>query len=701
MTRSALDTSLGLLAGVGPAKADLLREQFGLETLEDLLRFYPFRHVDRSRLNTVADIAEEGTEIQLLLRLEPVVEKRGTKGKRMVTQGRDASGTVELIWFKGAQWIERQLKNGGRYLIFGKPQRFGTSWSIAHPEFEPVPEGYAPKLPGWQPVYHSGEKLQNRGLGSNGIARLVAKALDLCEADLPEFLPEEWLLRFGWPHRARALRDLHFPPDAQALRKATDRIKFEELLLLQIHILQQKHLHKDAVPGWPLPEVGTHFHRFYSEKLPFELTEAQKRVVREIRSDTRTGMHMNRLVQGDVGSGKTVVALMAMLLAWDNGHQSCLMAPTEILAQQHHRSLSELLDGTGLECGLLTGSVKNADRKPIEQALSDGTLPIVVGTHALLEDRVQFRSLGLAVIDEQHRFGVEQRARLWAKNHPPPHILVMTATPIPRTLAMTVHGDLDLSVIDELPPGRKPVHTVHYRESKRLQVWGFLRDQLRQGRQAFVIFPLIEESETLDYKDLMSGFESLLIEFPRPEFEIALVHGRQKPEEKDEFMRRFADGVCQILVATTVVEVGVNVPNATVMIIENAERFGLAQLHQLRGRVGRGAEQSHCILMTGDKLSKESLVRLETMVSTNDGFKIAEVDLQLRGPGDLLGTQQSGLMELKLASLSEDAELVQLARRAAEHLLSEDPTLSEPRRAPLRAMVEKRYARTKVWGRIG
>jgi len=701
MTRSALDTSLGLLQGVGPAKADLLREQFGLQTFEDLLRFYPFRHVDRSQLSTVADITEEGAEIQLLLRLDPLVEKRGTKGRRMVTQGRDASGIIELVWFKGGPWIERQLKHGGRYLIFGKPQRFGSSWSIAHPDFEAVPEGYAPKLLGLQPVYHSGEKLQNRGLGSSGIARLVAKTLELCAADLIEFLPEEWLTRFGWPNRAQALKELHFPPHPEALRRASDRIKFEELLLLQLHILQQKQLHKDKVPGWPLPQVGEHFHRFYAEKLPFELTEAQKRVVREIRGDTRNGLHMNRLVQGDVGSGKTVVALMAMLLAWDNGLQSCLMAPTEILAQQHYRSLSELLEGTGLGCGLLTGSIKNAERKPIEQALLEGSLPMVVGTHALLEDRVQFRSLGLAVIDEQHRFGVEQRARLWSKNHPPPHILVMTATPIPRTLAMTLHGDLDLSVIDELPPGRKPVHTVHYRESRRLQVWGFLREQIRQGRQAFIIYPLIEESETLDYKDLMSGFESLLVEFPRPEFEIALVHGRQKSEEKDEFMRRFAEGICQILVATTVVEVGVNVPNATVMIIENAERFGLAQLHQLRGRVGRGAEQSHCILMTGDKLSKESLLRLETMVATNDGFKIAEVDLQIRGPGDILGTQQSGLMELKLASLSEDVELVQLARRAAEHLLSTDPELAQPTLAPLKAMVQKRYARTLVWGRIG
>ena len=701
MRPSALDTPLHLLQGIGAAKADLLREQFGLETFEDLLRFYPFRHVDRSALNTVDQISAESAEVQLLLNVEPPLEKGGGNGRRLVSRGYDSTGSVQLVWFKGLQWVQRQFKNGGRFLVYGKPQLYGSAWSIAHPELESVPEGQNPRLPGLQPVYHSGEKLQNRGLGSAGIARLVRQALELCDRDLAEFLPLDWLKRFGWPDRRTALKSLHFPANPQELRWASDRIKFEELLLLQLHILSQKQLHKERVKGWPLPEVGEHFRKFYTENLPFELTEAQKRVVKEIRSDTRMGQHMNRLVQGDVGSGKTVVALLAMLLAWDNRLQSCLMAPTEILAKQHHRGLSELLEGTGIECGLLTGSVKNSDRKPIEEALLEGRLPFVVGTHALLEDRVGFRSLGLAVIDEQHRFGVEQRAKLWAKNNPPPHILVMTATPIPRTLAMTVHGDLDLSVIDQLPPGRKKIETVHYRESQRLKVWGFLREQLRSGRQAYIIYPLIEESETLDYKDLMSGFESLLVEFPRPEFEIALVHGRQKPEEKDEFMRRFAEGICQIMVATTVVEVGVNVPNATVMIVENAERFGLAQLHQLRGRVGRGAEQSHCILMTGDKLSKESKARLETMVMTNDGFKIAEMDLKLRGPGDLLGTQQSGLMELKLANLGEDAELVGLARRAAEHLLSAESEALKTEHRELFDMVDRRYARKKAWGRIG
>ncbi len=701
MTPSALDTPLKMLEGIGAAKADLLREQFGLETFEDLLRFYPFRHVDRSVLNTVDQISDDTAEVQLLLRVEPPLEKGGGPAKRLVSRASDSTGSVQLVWFKGLQWVQRQFKGGGRFLVYGKPQLYGSVWSIAHPELESVPEGQIPRLPGLQPVYHSGEKLQNRGLGSTGIARLVRTTLALCDPELSEFLPLDWLTKFAWPDRKTALRTLHFPANPEQLRAASDRIKFEELLLLQLHILRQKQLHQERVQGWALPEVGTHFRKFYSENLPFELTDAQKRVVKEIRTDTRLGQHMNRLVQGDVGSGKTVVALLAMLLAWDNGLQSCLMAPTEILAKQHHRSLAELLEGTAIECGLLTGSVKNAERKPVEEALLEGRLPFVVGTHALLEDRVQFRSLGLAVIDEQHRFGVEQRAKLWAKNSPPPHILVMTATPIPRTLAMTVHGDLDLSVIDQLPPGRKKIETVHYRESQRLKVWGFLRDQLRSGRQAYIIYPLIEESETLDYKDLMSGFESLLVEFPRPDFEIALVHGRQKAEEKDEFMRRFETGICQIMVATTVVEVGVNVPNATVMIIENAERFGLAQLHQLRGRVGRGAEQSYCILMTGDKLSKESKARLETMVMTNDGFKIAEMDLKLRGPGDLLGTQQSGLMELKLANLGEDAELVGLARRAAEHLLSTDPELEKAEHLDLREMVERRYAKKKAWGRIG
>lgn len=695
-----LDTPIEFVKGVGPQRAEFLRVELGIHTAGDLLEHIPFRYEDRSQFVDVAAIQSDATSIQLQGVITQVNEVPTKRGKRIVAQFEDATGRLELVWFKGGRWIVSQLPVHQQVVIFGKPAKFGGKWNIAHPEVERLEAFQGRQGLGLQPVYSSTEKLSNRGLSSAGIARLIRTVLGQNEFTIPETLPAELLAELRMPSRDAAFRTVHSPPDPATADRARNRLKFEELLYLQLLLVRKKQIATTDQPGVRFGAVGDRFNTFYANHLPFELTGAQKRVMREIRADTNTGWHMNRLLQGDVGSGKTVVSLLTALLAIDNGYQACVMAPTEILANQHFLGFKELLAEMDVRVELLTGSVKKADRVPILEGLANGEVHILVGTHALIEPGVKFKALGLAVIDEQHRFGVQQRAKLWAKSTPPPHVLVMTATPIPRTLAMTAYGDLDVSIIDELPPGRKPIRTVHRTDGARLRVLQFVEEEIARGRQVYVVFPLIEESATLDHKDLMDGYESLSRRFPLPKYRLSIVHGRMPAEDKDLEMRRFASGEAHILVATTVIEVGVNVPNASVMIIESAERFGLSQLHQLRGRVGRGAEQSYCILMTKDELGKEAALRMETMCRTNDGFEIAEVDLELRGPGDLMGTQQSGVPDLKMADLMRDREVLSAARYIASRVLEEDPELAKPEHAILNRELKRVAAGRPDWSRI-
>lgn len=695
-----LDTPIEFVKGVGPQRAEFLRVELGIRTAGNLLEHIPFRYEDRSRFVQVAGIESEATAIQLQGVITQVAEVPSKRGKRIVAAFEDATGRMELVWFKGGRWVVAQLPVHQQVVVFGKPARFGGKWTIPHPEVERLDAFQGRSGLGLQPVYSSTEKLVNRGLASAGIARLVRSVLSENDLIIPETLPAELLAELRMPTRDAAFRAVHAPSDAGDADRARTRLKFEELLYLQLLLVRKKQVATKGQPGVRFAAVGDHFNAFYAHHLPFELTGAQKRVMREIRADTNTGWHMNRLLQGDVGSGKTVVAVLTALLAIDNGYQACIMAPTEILANQHFVGFSELLTPLGVRVERLTGSVKASERKPILEGLADGTVHVLVGTHALIEPGVRFQSLGLAVIDEQHRFGVQQRAKLWAKSTPPPHVLVMTATPIPRTLAMTAYGDLDVSVIDELPPGRKPIRTVHRTDGARIRVMQFMEEEIARGRQVYVVFPLIEESATLDHKDLMDGYESLSRRFPLPAFRLSIVHGRMPAEDKEMEMKRFARGESQILVATTVIEVGVNVPNASVMVIESAERFGLAQLHQLRGRVGRGAEQSYCILMTKDDLSKDAALRMETMCRTNDGFEIAEVDLSLRGPGDLMGTQQSGVPDLKMADLMRDREVLTTARYIASRVLEEDPGLALPQHAVLSRELKRVAGGRPDWSRI-
>ena len=696
------DSPLEFLKGVGPQRAALLAGELGMRTVGDLLQHYPFRYVDRSQFYSISQAVDGPAEIQLRGRITKITEAGAGPKKRLVAQFEDATGTLELVWFQGVKWVRGSLPINEEVVVYGKVTAFQHKRNITHPEVEKWTEFQQRPVRGLFPVYSTTEKLAGRGLHARGLAKLIAgAAVHLDAPTVPEWLPPDWLRRFGWPAAHEAVRTMHFPADAAGLSLARQRLAFEELFLLQLGMQVQKTQRQKANRGRILDRVGPYFLHFYEKELPFELTEAQKRVVREIRHDLRTGFQMNRLLQGDVGSGKTMVAFLTMLLAKDNGLQACLMAPTEILAQQHFAGLLPYAEAMDLHLECLTGSTKTADRTRILAGLADGTVDFVVGTHALIEDRVVFAQLGLAIVDEQHRFGVAQRASLWKKSSIPPHMLVMTATPIPRTLAMSAYGDLDCSVIDELPPGRKPIETVHRTDGHRLKVWGFLKQQIALGRQVYLVYPLIEESETLDYKDLMDGYESIRRDFPSPDYAVSIVHGRMKPADKDYEMQRFVRGETQLMVATTVIEVGVNVPNASVMVIENAERFGLSQLHQLRGRVGRGADQSYCILMTGPKLSDDARTRVETMCRTNDGFEIADVDLGLRGPGDLLGTRQSGLLNFKVARISQDQNLVITAKWAAETLLQNDPTLALPEHQALKRVFTV-YARGKfVWGKIG
>ncbi|MBA3901799.1 MAG: ATP-dependent DNA helicase RecG, partial [Bacteroidetes bacterium] len=625
--------------------------------------------------------------------------------KRLVATFKDDSGAIELVWFQGVKWILGAIKTNVDYVVFGKANRFKNSYSIVHPEIEPLTAENTTLANALHPVYHTSEKMKNFSMDTKGISRLLKNVFTSIEPSslsymLPEVLPELVIERLKLISKEEAMLNIHFPKNQDLLKKAQLRLKFEELFFVQLRLLKSKVNREQLVRGFVFGSIGENFNNFYQHHLPFELTGAQKRVLKEIRKDVGSGKHMNRLLQGDVGSGKTMVALLSMLIAIDNGYQACLMAPTEILANQHFETISEQLSGLGLMVGLLTGSTKVAERRKLHQALQDGSMHILIGTHALIEDKVEFKNLGLAIIDEQHRFGVEQRAKMWKKNALPPHVLVMTATPIPRTLAMTLYGDLDVSVIDELPPGRKPVQTVHKFDSARLWVFEFMRKQIAEGRQVYVVYPLIKESEKMDYKDLEDGYEAITRAFPRPQYQVSMVHGQMKPAEKDFEMQRFIKKETQIMVATTVIEVGVNVPNASIMVIESTERFGLSQLHQLRGRVGRGADQSYCILLSSYKLSSDAKVCMETMCRTNDGFEIADVDMRLRGPGDIVGTQQSGIVDLKIADLSRDQQILQLARDIVMAILKEDPNLALPKHQKMKQYMESLLENRQNWSRI-
>ncbi len=678
---TCLDRDIKFVAGVGEARAKVLERELGVKTVGDLLRHYPFRYIDRTRIYSVAEITEAAglSYVQLRARITGVAYAGAGRARRFMAYAQDATGQAELIWFHGVKWIEKRIEVGREYIVFGRPGFYRGQLQLAHPELETVEQALSRKAEsGMQGIYPSTEKLSGV-FGAKGMYQIVCNAWALVRDRIDDPLPESLRTRYGLVTLGEALRNIHFPQSQEGLRQAQYRLKFDELLGVQLNIQQRRTERLARSDGFLFPRVGTLFNAFYNEKLPFPLTGAQKRVVREIRQDTVTGFQMNRLLQGDVGSGKTLVALLSMLLAVDNGFQACMMAPTEILARQHFATFTKMLDGLPVQVAILTGASGARERRRALEGIASGETQILIGTHALIEDRVQFANLGFVVIDEQHRFGVEQRARLWTKNAQPPHILVMTATPIPRTLAMTLYGDLDVSVIDELPPGRRPIRTVRYTDAARLRLFGFLRQQIALGRQVYIVYPLIKESEAMDYKDLTDGYEAISRDFPLPEYVTAICHGKMKPADKEESMRQFKSGEAQILVATSVIEVGVDVPNATVMVIESAERFGLSQLHQLRGRVGRGAEQSYCILMSGEKLSKESRARLEAMCETNDGFRLAELDLKLRGAGDINGTQQSGMaFDLKIANPTLDVQILTLTREAAAALLEADPTLSKP-----------------------
>ena len=679
------------LPGVGPKRAELFNKELGIYSYEDLLYYYPYKYIDRSRTYTIGEI--NGTMPYIQLRGKIVrYETQGEGYKRRLTAiFADATGTIELVWFKGIKYIQDRYKPGTEYTLFGRPTLFGSRLNIAHPEIDPVDVEIDGNT-GLQPYYTTTEKMKSHFLNSKAVQKIIATLWKVIPRSLPETLPAAVIARAHVIYLSEALYNIHFPQSPDVLRKAQFRLKFEELFYLQLNILRYTRQRMRRLGGFPFGTIGEHFNRFYRKCLPFELTGAQKRVLKEIRADVGSGRQMNRLLQGDVGSGKTLVALMAMLMAVDNGYQACMMAPTEILATQHYETLSSLLRPIGVRIELLTGSTRKKQREEIHEGLVSGDVKILVGTHALLEDTVVFSNLGLVVIDEQHRFGVEQRSRLWRKNSRPPHILVMTATPIPRTLAMTVYGDLDVSVIDELPPGRKPVTTIHRYDNRRAELYESIRRQIEQGRQVYIVYPLIQESEKIDLKNLEEGFKQIREVFP--EYTVCMVHGKMKPAEKDAEMQRFVGGEAQIMVATTVIEVGVNVPNATVMVIENAERFGLSQLHQLRGRVGRGADQSYCVLVTSHKLSEDTRKRIEIMTRTNDGFEISEADLQLRGPGDMEGTQQSGIaFDLRIANIAKDGQILQLARDIAGEVLDADPDLARPENAVLPRRLEKLFRR--------
>nr|WP_315134459.1 ATP-dependent DNA helicase RecG [uncultured Flavobacterium sp.] len=701
MQQNLLHTPIEYLKGVGPNRGELLRKELGIHKYQDLVNFFPNRYIDRTRYYKINELQNNIAEVQIIGKIINIkTVEFGRNQKRLVATFVDDTGQIDLNWFQGHKWIKESLKLNEVSVVFGKCAQYGNQFSMAHPEIELLSEHEKSLRSAMQPVYPSTETLTNRGITNRVINKLMQQLFLETQALFSETLPDYLINELKLISKKAALFNIHFPKSSDALAKAQFRLKFEELFYIQLQLITKNLIRKHKIKGHPFTKVGEFFNEFYQNHLPFQLTNAQKRVIKEIRTDMGSNAQMNRLLQGDVGSGKTIVAFMSMLLALDNGFQACLMAPTEILANQHFIGLSELAQTLNINIKILTGSTKIAQRRIIHEELENGTLHILIGTHALLEDKVKFKNLGLAVIDEQHRFGVEQRSKLWKKNTIPPHILVMTATPIPRTLAMSLYGDLDISVIDELPPGRKPIQTVHRFDSNRLKVWKFLRDEIALGRQIYIVYPLIQESEKMDFKDLMDGYESISRDFPLPHYSISILHGKMKPADKDAEMKRFSEGKTNIMVATTVIEVGVNVPNASVMIIESSERFGLSQLHQLRGRVGRGAEQSYCILMTSHKLSSDSKTRMETMVQTNDGFEIAEVDLKLRGPGDLMGTQQSGVLNLQIADIVRDRDILMLARNYALEILKNDAPMQKPENAILKTIFLEMTKKKNIWNYI-
>lgn len=692
-----LQTPIEYLKGVGTARAELLKKELGIFTFHDLLFHFPYRHIDRTQIYQIKDVHAEMPYIQVKGIVKNLRMIGQNKGQRLVADIIDSSGTIELVWFQGIKWVKESIKEGKTYIAFGKPAQFGRTINIAHPTLDDTEE--QGKYIQIMPMYNATERMKAKGMDSKALMKLTHQIVSHPEFQMIENLPTSIWQDNNFMQRKRAFMNIHFPENNEALLQAQYRLKFEELFFIQLRLLRYKQKRTQLFNGIKIEQIGTLFNLFFEKYLPFDLTNAQKRVIKEIRADMRNGKQMNRLLQGDVGSGKTVVALMTMLMAIDNGYQTCMMAPTEILAQQHHETIQKLLSDMPIKVRLLTGSTSTKVRKEILAEIQNNQCHLLIGTHALIEDKVQFQNLGIAVIDEQHRFGVEQRAKLWKKNTTPPHVLVMTATPIPRTLAMTLYGDLDVSVIDELPAGRKPIKTEHRMESSRLRIIGFIKEQIALGRQIYIVYPLIEESEKLDYMNLEAGFQELLNHFAPPQYQLCMVHGKMKPADKEFEMQRFVKGEANIMVATTVIEVGVNVPNASVMIIESAERFGLSQLHQLRGRVGRGADQSFCILMTGYKLGADAKLRMQTMCDTNNGFEISEVDLKLRGPGQLEGTQQSGVLDLKLADLAKDYPILAQARSIAQELLEQDPEILKPEHQNLKLYFQS-YTQNSRWSRI-
>lgn len=699
MQNNILETPIEYLKGVGPNRGTLLKKELGIFKFKDLLNLYPNRYIDRTRYYKVNELIMTNSEVQVIGKIVHIKTVEQKRGKRLVAVFTDGTAEMELVWFQGIKWIQESLQLNTPYVAFGKLNQYGKTFTMPHPELDLLEEHQQQIQRGLQPIYPSTEKLGQR-ISNKSMIKLIQQLLIETHTYFSEALPESLLKTLNLLPYQHALIQIHFPKNAELLAKAEFRLKFEELFYIQLQLLLKNINRKNKIKGHAFEKVGDYFTGFYEDHLPFPLTGAQKRVLKEIRNDMGRPVQMNRLLQGDVGSGKTIVAFMSCLIALDNDYQACIVAPTEILANQHFIGIQEYAQPLGLEVRLLTGSTKAAERRELHEKLESGKLHILIGTHALFEDKVKFKNLGLAIIDEQHRFGVEQRSKLWKKNTIPPHILVMTATPIPRTLAMSLYGDLDISIIDELPPGRKPIQTLHFFEGKRLRVWKFIKDEIQKGRQVYIVYPLIQESETLDYKNLMEGYEGISRDFPLPEYSVSIVHGQMTPAEKDTEMARFANGKTNIMVATTVIEVGVNVPNASVMIIESAERFGLSQLHQLRGRVGRGAEQSYCILMTGGKLSNDSKIRMETMCKTNDGFEISEVDLKLRGPGNIMGTQQSGVLALRIADLVKDQEILQIARHHAIQLLQDDPRLELEDHQKLKQTIIELAKKSTIWNYI-
>ena len=700
MNTNFFQTSIEYLKGVGPNRADLLKKELGIFTFQDLANLFPNRYLDRTQFYKISQLERTNAEVQIIGKITQIKTVSQKNRKRLIAKFEDDSGTMDLVWFKGHKWIKENLKLNISYVIFGRTNWFNGSYSMPHPEMETLKNYEKSLRPAMQPVYTSTELLSSRGISNRVLYNLMENLFSDSQNYIIETLPKNILETLKLLSKKEALSNIHFPQNQHLLSRAQYRLKFEEFFYIQLQLIRKNLLHKAKIKGYPFSKIGDNFNLFYKNYLPFKLTNAQKRVIKEIRSDLGSFAQMNRLLQGDVGSGKTIVALMSVLIAIDNGFQACLMAPTEILSVQHYNGLVELCKYLNISIYILTGSTKASDRKKIHEKLENGEINLLIGTHALLEDKVKFRNLGLAIIDEQHRFGVAQRSKLWHKNTLPPHILVMTATPIPRTLAISIYGDLDISIIDELPPGRKEIKTVHRFDANRLRVFKFVRDEISKGRQVYIVYPLIQESEALDYKDLMDGFESISREFHKPTYQISIVHGKMKAKDKEFEMNRFLKGETQIMVATTVIEVGVNVPNASVMIIESAERFGLSQLHQLRGRVGRGADQSYCILMTSHKLSENDKTRIKTMAKTSDGFEIAEVDLKLRGPGDLMGTQQSGVLNLRIADIVKDHDILNIARNAAIDILKSDPSLSLSENLPVKMTYTQLAKYKNIWNFI-